>query len=167
MTRIFIRMLLIALVAMTLITMAQLASAPTASAAATCKSYDTYISDAGATRNVRVCAAPSSDYPSYSGWGRIKESSASVLSYGCGHSALLPMDRTDAVPPCYDDPNRRTPAPEYGWRWTGASWVRGPQLNTGTRAYFAPYAVGWRWGWTAQTGWFALPASSAYFLWYA
>jgi hypothetical protein len=146
----------------------QLVGASTAAAAATCKSYDAYVRDGNTTANVRVCAAPSTDYPSYSGWGRIKVGSSSVLPNPCGPGgSLLPMDRDDPMPPCYNDAFYSPPAPEYGWHWTSYGWVQGAQLATGMRAYFAPYTGGWRWGWTADRGWFALPASDAYFLWYA
>ena len=142
----------------------QLGSATTASAATTCKFYDGFTTDSGQLlRNINLCAAPASDFPNYSGWGRV------VQVYGihpdvCSFS-LFPYDIDDPQPAvaCI----AMMPAPISAWRWTGSTWqaVSSEAFLPGSKAYFAPYAAGWRWAWTQQTGWVALQEKHAAFRW--
>lgn len=135
--------------------------APTASAATTCKDYDIFPAESGSVYDVRVCAAPGSDFPGYSGWGRVVQNYSTQPDI-CGFS-LLPYDMTDPMPAyaCI----ALAPAPVVAWRWTGSSWAKSG-LDIGTAAYFAPYATGWRWAWTQETGWVAIEQRHAAFRWY-
>ena len=40
------------------------------------------------------------------------------------------------------------------WRWTSTGW-KAAYLNPGMRVYVWPYATGWSWVWTQNTGWLA------------
>lgn len=133
-----------------------------ASAATTCKQYDRWQLDGGAvSANRRVCAAPASDFPRYEGWGRVVRSYPGDI---CGFQ-ILPPDYDDPVPAiaCV----AMLPEPVQTWRWAGTRWVNGGGLQPGRQAYFAPYAAGWRWAWTADTGWVAIAEQHAAFRWFA
>ena len=153
------------MLALTIAATLQLGSATMASAATTCKDYDQFPSGTAMERNVRVCAAPATDFPTYSGWGRVVEDSA-VMTNVCNYS-LLPYDVDDLRPgiACI----AMMPAPIEAWRWTGMKWVavRSEAFQAGSRAYFAPYASGWHWAWTQTTGWVAIESSHAAYRWYA
>lgn len=43
------------------------------------------------------------------------------------------------------------------WRWSGA-WTK-TSVPTGTRVWIYPYATGWHWIWTPNTGWLAMTNS--------
>jgi hypothetical protein len=43
------------------------------------------------------------------------------------------------------------------WHWTGYQW-NARRLNDDTLIYAWPYAQGWHWAWTNETGWLALPS---------
>jgi hypothetical protein len=147
---------------MTMLLLQAAGGAATASAATTCRQYSGFPTDTGTVlNNVRVCAAPAADFPTYSGWGRVVDT-YSTRPNNCGFS-LLPYDVNEPRPlyACL----AVMPAPVATWRWTGSSWVKGPGLDIGSRAYFAPYAAGWRWAWTASTGWVAVAESHAAFRW--
>lgn len=151
-------LVLLALLAM--MAMFQLAGATTASAATTCRHYDGFHTESTVLRNVRVCAAPGTDYPNYSGWGRVvKQYSTSPAV--CEWS-LFPYDIDDPQPAiaCI----AMMPPPIQAWRWTRSGWVSSG-LQAGQKAYFAPYATGWRWAWTQETGWVAIGAQHAAFRW--
>ena len=144
-----------------LASMLQLAGASSASAATTCKSYDRYPHESGTISNVRVCAAPGADFPGYSGWGRVVDRYA--VTNPCGFS-MLPYDYDDPIPmvACL----AVMPAPVSAWRWTGGGWMA-TSIDIGRSAYLAPYAAGWRWAWTKETGWVAIEQKHAAFRWYA
>jgi hypothetical protein len=154
------RRVLVLLALLALTTMLQLAGASTASAATTCKQYDGFQSDAGLLRNVKVCIAPGTDYPNYSGWGRVVSTYMTGPS-PCGYS-LLPYD-IDEPRPMIACLMMVRPIP--AWRWTGTEWVSTPGLHDGQKAYLAPYATGWRWAWTQETGWLAIGSDHAAFRW--
>ena len=142
------------------------AAAPTTASAAThCKQYDQFRSEAGSRSNVRVCAAPASDFPNYSGWGRV-ETEFSPNPSPCDFS-LLPYDIDDPAPAlaCL----AVMPQPVPAWRWTGNAWKQelAEGFTPGSAVYFAPYATGWHWAWTARTGWLAIQSSHAAYRWYA
>ena len=154
----------------------QLGGAAAASAATTCASYDaegigiSYIGTGyiygwpgDSYRNVRVCEAPASDFPTHSGWGRIN-----ILEpeFHCPEGA-------SCRPPAYQSP----PA----WRWTGRTWLAIDLFPSATgslgfsgfsvrpaglRAYLAPFVSGWRWAWTHETGWVAIREANASFRWW-
>jgi hypothetical protein len=75
----------------------------------------------------------------YKGWGVVK-------TYYCAPGMLCPMYPTAAYAPA--------------WRWNGA-WNRAYVANE-TPVYVYPYAVGWSWIWTANTGWLAMSDSYVY-----
>jgi hypothetical protein len=156
-----VRRALVLLAALAFLATFQLAGATTASAATTCKHYDGFHGDAGLLRNVRVCAAPGTDYPNYSGWGRVVKQ-YSTHPATCDFS-LFPYDIDDPQPAiaCI----MMMPPPIQTWRWTGTRWVDGGGLQAGQKAYFAPYATGWRWAWTQQSGWVAIGSQHAAFRW--
>ena len=149
------------LACLTFVMLLQAAGASTASASTTCKRYDGFYGDAGLISNVRICAAPASDYPAYSGWGRVVEKYSTSPNI-CGFS-LFPYD-IDEPQPAYAC-LAVMPAPVEAWRWTGSTWVRSRGLEIGSKAYFAPYASGWRWAWTSATGWVAISENHAAFRW--
>ncbi len=47
---------------------------------------------------------------------------------------------------------------KVAWHWNGRSWVQRSR-TTGTRVYIWPYAAGWSWTWTQNTGWLAMRTS--------
>lgn len=147
---------------MMLMLLLQAAGAGTASAATTCRQYDGFSSGTAVLSNVRICVAPASDFPTYSGWGRVVQKYSTTPDV-CGFS-LLPFD-IDEPRPAYAC-IAMVPQPVEAWRWTGSTWVRSG-LEIGTQAYFAPYASGWRWAWTQRTGWLAIAESHAAYRWRA
>ena len=162
-SRVKAAMVLVAAIAMMAL---QLASATTASAATTCRHYDGFRTDTGTiVRNVTICAAPATDYPSYSGWGRLVDR-YTIDRNVCGFS-LFPFDIDDPMPAigCAEV----MPTPVEAWRWTASGWQRvaHPALIPGKAAYFAPFAPGWRWAWTSATGWVAIPERHAAYRWRA
>jgi hypothetical protein len=52
------------------------------------------------------------------------------------------------------------------WRWTNSGWVAG-RVWHGQQVYTAPYAAGWRWIWTAATGWAAIDERRVWYAWRA
>ncbi len=50
------------------------------------------------------------------------------------------------------------PAAKVAWHWNGRSWVQRSR-TPGTRVYIWPYASGWSWTWTENTGWLAMHTS--------
>lgn len=154
----------------------QLALASTASAETTCRSYGTFVNEEGQTfQNIRVCVAPASDFPRYSGWARIVGAYV-TMSSRCAYS-ILPFDRSEPLPmySCPPEPDLN-PTFVQAWRWTGTTWVSGesyPMLNSektygfrpGARVYSAPFSAGWRWVWTEGTGWLAVPEKNVAFRW--
>lgn len=144
-----------------LMSLLQLVGASSASAATTCRHYDGFRGDAGLLRNINLCAAPASDFPGYTGWGRVVRQYSTHPDV-CGFS-LFPYDIDEPQPliACV----AMLPPPVATWRWTGSGWIRGGALHPGDKAYFAPYAAGWRWAWTQRTGWVALDTRHAAFRW--
>lgn len=151
---------------------------PVASAATTCHVYGAFHSgDDGAAveRNRRVCAAPASDFPTYSGWGRFVVFYETYRVDQCdGQMGILPRDQSvPAAGFCATVASgARSTVP--AWRWNpGQGWVSASvgasssALTTGSRAYLAPFATGWRWAWTQQTGWVAVEERYTAFRWYA
>lgn len=67
-------------------------------------------------------------YDGYKGWGQV--------SSGGAYSSLRAV-------------------PVTAWHWNGRSWVQSSRY-VGTRVYIWPYASGWAWTWTQNTGWLAM-----------
>lgn len=154
------RLLALGALAMALTAAAGLGTAATASAATTCKAYDSYTTAAGGhVPNVRVCAAPATDFPTYAGWGQL------VTSFVAGPSpcyGLLPYDIDEPQPAigCLAGAPAVT-----AYRLVGRSW-QATSMPLGV-AYLSPYAPGWYWAWTQETGWLAVESSHAAYRWYA
>lgn len=45
------------------------------------------------------------------------------------------------------------------WQWTGVAWSGTSRINF-TRVYIAPFAAGWVWTWTVDTGWLAMQSAN-------
>jgi hypothetical protein len=157
---------------LTLISVAlvQLGTAHSAQAATLCKNYDGYSSEIISTPKAgRLCAAPSTDYPSYRGWVRITDGNPIVNSNPsvCGFS-LFPYDSDDIRPlmacPAIAGPFAPT------WKWTGTRWVAdgatGMHFMAGSRAYVYPMSGSWRWIWNEQDGWRAVEARWVALRWF-
>lgn len=161
-----------ALALLALLAVAALAPAG-ASAATTCRQYDEFQNESVTKRNVRVCAAPAADFPRHTGWARIVNV-YDVRTDPCGFN-LLPYDIDDPVP-AIGCP-MVLPAPVPSWSWTGTTWRSHPgsgpvgddaaAFRPGSAVYVAPYANGWRWAWTKQTGWRAVREGNVAFRWFA
>jgi hypothetical protein len=79
--------------------------------------------------------------PTFKGWGEVSLS----RNYA---------DRARCAQKIYPEPtNCRVTA----WRWnaTSRTWSR-TSLLSGTRTYIWPFATGWSWVWTSNTGWLAV-----------
>ena len=76
-----------------------------------------------------------SDAPNYIGWARIS-------FRGCPEGGPQTMDCKGAT----------------AWRWTGAAWQAHALSECGgpRQVYVYPYAAGWSWIWSQQTGWLAV-----------
>ena len=47
------------------------------------------------------------------------------------------------------------PRPVTAYEWNGSRWLERTR-QPGTRVYIWPYAQGWSWTWTQETGWYAM-----------
>lgn len=101
-----------------------------ASAAAATSSCDTIWSSCGSFK-----LTYESDTPNYKGW---------ALTF-----------RNTTLMGLFDSNMTRLPA----WRWTGNSWVRTSRME-GTRVYAWPFAGGYAWTWTSDSGWLAMRADN-------
>jgi hypothetical protein len=91
-----------------------------------------------------------SDYRTYTGWARLG-------AYSAGGYEILPLDCVDCdMRGAYHAASVDfSGASSTQWRWTGAQWAK-QNVALGTWMWVQPYAVGWSWAWTAQTGWVAV-----------
>ncbi len=140
----------------------QAGTAASAQAAVVCKFYDGWSHNGQILNNQRVCAAPASDYPHYAGWGRVVTKFTTDKD-PCGFN-LFPYDIDDPRPmiACIAMV-QSVPA----WRWDGSKWVEYGELYPGAKAYFYPFASGWRWAWTQESGWVAVAEKHAAYRWLA
>lgn len=136
-------------------------TAAPAEAAITCKTYTQWThTDGTVLHDQRICAAPASDYPRYSDWGRlVTRFSTSPLP--CEFS-IFPYDIDDPQPmiACLAMVRQLD-----AWRWDGRRWVAADGLYPGQRAYVYPYTADWRWVWTKQSGWVAIRAEHVAYRW--
>lgn len=149
------------LVSISLIIAVSAFGAAPASAATTCKDYDEFRGGDTPLMNVRICAAPATDFPRYAGWGRILD--GRTLGTICGAFTMFPQDA--------DEPQVRCPMPMprpvTSWKWSGSTWSSGT-LETfipGAQVYVYPYSGGWRWVWTRDSGWRVMDARDLGFRW--
>lgn len=54
--------------------------------------------------------------------------------------------------------NPGTTASVSAWRWDGAAWQSSP-LQDQLQVWIQPFASGWAWAWTAQSGWVAIKSA--------
>ncbi len=143
-------------------TLLALPAAP-ATAATTCKDYNEYRGVTPSLLDVRICAAPASDFRGHAGWGRILDNRS--LGSICGAFMMLPLDIDEPQPRC----PVRMPEPVISWTWSGTAWTSEllTSLAPGARVYVYPYAAGWRWVWTKETGWRVMDERDLGFRWRA
>ena len=139
----------------------QAATAATAEAAVVCKFYDGWHHNGQLLEDQRICAAPASDYPRYAGWGRIVTKFTTDKD-PCGFN-LFPYDIDDPQPMIACIAMVR---PVQAWKWTSSGW-KSAEAYPGQQVYVYPYATGWRWVWTQETGWLAVQEQHVAYRWLA
>ena len=118
---------------------------PVASAHTECEEAYTRIAE-GHYREFRFCQTHAEHYPNYKGWA----------AYADTHCGFEPFNAGMA---CTADFQYRAI-----WLYTAQGWQR-DNLGEGTQFYVYPFSSTWRWGWTRDTGWFAIKASDVTLYW--
>jgi hypothetical protein len=95
----------------------------------------------------------------------------------CGNPGPIYATAYIAQPRCPIHPLHQALGPNYqGWahvqsvpawtaayRWDGSAW-RGLWMQADQSVYASPYAGGWTWAWSQQTGWVAMQRGDLYHL---
>ena len=96
----------------------------------------------------RYCISSPRNFPAYKGWAARIVHHCDFAPFNGDAACTMEYQMHDA------------------WRWTAAGWKQ-TRIGEGTKVYVHPFGshASWRWVYTADTGWLAIPVDKVVLYW--